>query len=83
MPQISVNIPDSLYTHARELAQREHTSIHQFIITAVAEKISVSDAEAFFRERAQKGRRAAFLEIMDRVPDVPPIPGDELPNDVP
>lgn len=83
MTQVSVNIPDSLYSRAQKLAQQDNTSLHQFIVAAVAEKVSTLNSAAFFRERAQRGNRARFLEIMNQVPDVPPIPGDELPEGFP
>jgi hypothetical protein len=36
------------------LAARDDASLNQFIVTAVAEKISALNTEAFFQERAQR-----------------------------
>jgi hypothetical protein len=80
MTQVSLNIPDPLYSKIQELAQQGNTSLSQFIVAAVVEKASAADTERFFQERAQRGDSARFLEIMDRVPDAPPMPGDELPG---
>lgn len=33
----------------------------------------------WLRERAARANREAFLAVLDKAPDVPPLPGDELP----
>lgn len=33
----------------------------------------------WLKERAARADRAAFLAVLDKAPDVPPLPGDELP----
>jgi hypothetical protein len=63
---------------ARQVAREEHVSINHLISTAVAEKISALTTETYLRQRAAKGSRKDFEDIMSRVPDVPPDPGDEL-----
>jgi len=44
----------------------------------VAEKISALEATRFLREHAERGNLDARRAIPDRVPDAPPVPGDEM-----
>ncbi len=80
MSTMSLRLPESLHQRARELAKREGISINQLIATAVAEKISALDAVQYLEERASRGSREAFLDILSRVPSGPPTPGDEIPE---
>ena len=82
MSTMSLRLPESLHERARELAKREGISINQLIATALAEKISALDTVAYLEERATRGSREAFLEILSRVPSGPPVPGDELPEEL-
>lgn len=45
---------------------------------AVAEKVSALMTESYLKERAARGSRKAFERIMARVPNVPPVAGDEI-----
>lgn len=78
MSNFALRLPDSLYNYAKKMAQEDNASLNQFIVMAVAEKVSALNTENFFKERAVRGDRARFLEIMDRVPDGPVRAGDEL-----
>jgi hypothetical protein len=72
MSTLSLRLPDSIHETARILAREEHVSINQLISTAVAEKISALMTETYLAQRAVKGSRNDFLDIMSRVHDVPP-----------
>ena len=76
MSTLSLRLPDSLHEAARNLAREEHVSVNQLISTAVAEKISALMTETYLAERAAKGSRKDFEDIMSRVPDVPADPQD-------
>jgi len=78
MSTLSVRLPDSLHNKARELAKRDNISINQMIATALAEKISALTTEEYLEERASKGSRDKFLDAMAKVPNRPPLQGDEL-----
>jgi len=78
MSTLSVRLPDSLHNMARELAKRDNISINQMIATALAEKISALKTEEYLEERASRGDRRKFLDAMAKVPNTPPLPGDEL-----
>lgn len=77
MSMLSLRLPESLHRKVRDLAAKESISINQFISTAVAEKMAALLTEEYLEERARRADPAAFDRILARVPDVPPMPGDE------
>lgn len=78
MISITLQLPDSLHTRAKALAQQDNTSLNQFITMAVAEKVAALETHAFFRERAARGDLSKLDAILAGGPDAPPLPGDEL-----
>lgn len=81
MSTMSLRLPESLHERAREVAKREGVSINQLVATALAEKLSALDTLEYLEARAARGSREAFLDVLSRVPDVSPTPGDELPGE--
>jgi hypothetical protein len=63
------------------LSRRDGTSIKQFVVVAVAEKVSAVTTEEVFAERRARGDLADFDRIMSRKGGEPPRPRDELPPD--
>jgi hypothetical protein len=82
MSNYALRVPDSLFAYARKVAEEEHVSMNQFFVTAIAEKVSALKTEAYFRERLSRANMAAFDLWLAAVPSAPPMPGDELPDDV-
>ncbi len=78
MSVLSLRLPDSLHRKIRELAERDDVSINQFLATAAAEKAAALLAMEYLEERAAQGDVTLFDRLLARVPDVPPVPGDEL-----
>jgi uncharacterized protein (DUF1778 family) len=78
MSTLSLRLPDSIHRHIKEIAQKDGVSINQFISTAVSEKISAILTEEYLKRRAQNAQPKALKTILDRVPNRPPLPGDEL-----
>lgn len=76
MSQVALRLPDSLHQYAKHLAAQDAASLNQFIVTAVAEKISALNTEAFFKERATLSTREKFDQVMAKIGDRPPVPGD-------
>ena len=74
----SLRLQPSLKTAAERAAADERTSLNQFINVAVAEKLAALETESYFRSRAAKGRRDAFLAFLDQAGDEPPTEGDKL-----
>ncbi len=78
MSTLSVRLPNSLHNTVRELAQRENTSINQFIALALAEKISALMTVDYLQARAAQGDRNKFERAMAKVADVESLPQDAL-----
>jgi HicB family len=79
MGSLSLRLPESLHQRLRELADRDDISINQFIATAVAEKAAALLTVEYLEARGQRANAKLVDRVLDRVPDVPPIAGDELP----
>lgn len=80
MSTLSLRLPASLHHKIRELSERDEVSINQFIATAVAEKAAALLTVEYLEARGRRGSRTQFDRILAHVPNVPPMPGDELPN---
>ncbi len=80
MSTLSLRLPASLHHKVRELSERDEVSINQFIATAVAEKAAALLTIEYLEARGRRGSRTQFDRILARVPNAPPMPGDELPN---
>ena len=82
MSVISLRLPESLHQQLREIASQEGISLNQLIVLAAGEKAAVLRHEAtILHRRAARGSREGFLRALAQVPDAPPMPGDELPED--
>ncbi len=79
MSTLSLRLPNSLHDRLRELAAREGISINQLVTLAAAEKVASLLTVEHLAERARQADLAAFDRLLDRVPALPPPPGDELP----
>lgn len=77
MSQYALRIPDSLAGYAKVLAKEDNVSLNQFIVLALAEKVSALKTDAFFRERAERADHEKALSILDSVRKISPVPGDE------
>ena len=80
MSALTVRLPESLHQHLKNAAEADGVSVNQFISLAVAEKLSALQTYDLISQRASRSSREAFLEAMAAVPDVPPMTGDELPE---
>lgn len=66
MSVISLRLPASIHKRLREVAEREHISINQLIVTAVAEKLSALLAFDILEKRALRGRRPKFMRVLKK-----------------
>ena len=78
-PNYSLRLQPSLKAAAERMAAAEGASLNQFINVAVAEKLSALETEDFFRARAAKGKREAFISFLDGAGEEPPGEGDVMP----
>ena len=78
MSALSLRLPDSLHKAAKILAKKEHISINQLIMLALAEKIATLETADYLNERAKRGNRSKYLDILKAAPDVKPDNKDKL-----
>lgn len=78
MSQYALRLPDSLFKHAKRLAEKEHTSINQLFVSAIAEKISALEIYDLLSERAQSADEKLYLKAMSKVKNRKPQKGDEI-----
>jgi len=77
-----LKLPDSIKKAAQRLAREDGVSLNQWISSAVAQKVGVVETAAdFFKRRAAGAAPADLKNFLRAAPDVPPMPGDELPED--
>jgi hypothetical protein len=78
MSALNLRLPNSVHRHIREISSQDGVSINQFIVSAVAEKISALLTRDYIESRAKRAEKGAFRRLLARVPHRPPLPGDEL-----
>jgi hypothetical protein len=84
----ALRVPASLMAELKIAAEREATSLNQFIVQAAAEKLTwlrargyLDNGDAYLKQRAARavpGRLRAFLDSAGN--SEPPRPGGELPD---
>ena len=70
----ALRLPASLKREVEKLAREDGTSLNQFIVSAVAEKLATLRTVDFFAERKARADVAAAWEVMSR-------PGGEEPRE--
>jgi len=80
MSHYAVELPDALLEAAQAVAQAAQTSLEDFVLTAIAEKIAAARTPQYFRTRAARADPQAFLAVLERIQQVggPVVEGDEL-----
>lgn len=79
MSAINLRLPDSLHDMVRHLSQEDQISINQFIVVAVAEKISALTTESYLKMRGDRASREKFDAVRAKISSVPPREDDQLP----
>ncbi len=77
MTTLNLTLPNSIQRHLQEMADLEGVPVNQFVMSAVVEKISALTAETYLSARASRADPAAVRAILDKVPQRPPLAGDE------
>ena len=80
MKTIQAQVPDYLAKLAAEMAEREQISLDQMVSLALSAQLAVWQIRDDIETRAKRANLENFDRIMAKVPDVPPMPGDELPE---
>jgi len=80
MRAIELKMPDETYRKLQGLASRDHQSVDAFALQKLQELIRAVDDFAELERRAARGSKEKFEAAMAKVPDAPPLPGDEMPG---
>lgn len=72
-----LRLPQSLRDQVNRLAERDGTSVNQFIAIAVAEKVSAMTTAEYFATRAKDANLDAFKKILFREGGEEPGPDDQ------
>jgi hypothetical protein len=80
MTKIEANVPDYLAKQAFAVAEREKVPVDQIIALALSAQLAAWKGSDDMATRAKRANLADFDRIMAKVPDVPAMPGDELPE---
>jgi uncharacterized protein (DUF1778 family) len=67
-----LRLPVSMKAALEKIAERDGTSMNQFLVIAAAEKIAAMETERFFAERRARADDEAFLRILNRKGGEPP-----------
>ena len=78
MKTIQESIPEYLARLAAEAAAKEHTTLDNIVAVALAAHVGAWRLRDDVETRAKRGNLEALDRILARVPNVPPLPGDEL-----
>ncbi len=76
----ALRMPASLKKAVEDFVQQDGTTINQFIVSAVAEKLSALRTADFFAERAAGGDIEWALRFLGRKGGEPPADDDEVPE---
>ena len=79
MATLSLRLPESVHRELVRLAKTEGVSLNQLLSSAAAEKLAALKTEQHLAERAKRSSRRKLDEALARIPDSPPVAGDELP----
>jgi hypothetical protein len=71
-----LRLPASLKAAVERVSKEDGTSINQFVVTAVAEKLAAMKTAEFFAERAAGADIEAARRILRRRGGQPPEPND-------
>ncbi|MEI6785666.1 MAG: hypothetical protein WCQ21_32665 [Verrucomicrobiota bacterium] len=80
MTKIEANVPDYLAKQAFAVAQREQVPLDHIIALALSAQLAAWKGSEDMATRSKRADLADFDRIMARVPDVPPMMGDALPE---
>ena len=78
----ALKLSPSLKKAAARLAKEDGVSLSYWINLAIAQKIGSAESADYLRRRFGKPGRKDLRSILDKVPDNPPMRGDELPDDL-
>ena len=67
MSNYALRLPESLKQAAKRIAAADDTTMNQFFVVAIAEKISAMETAKFFEQRATKAKPAKAQAAWNKV----------------
>ena len=74
----ALRLPHSLKQAVKETVAEDGGSINQFILVAIAEKLSAMKTASFFEKAQQEANLEVFMQVLQRQGGQPPREGDEM-----
>ena len=72
MSNYALRLPDSLKEAAKRIAAEDDTTMNQFFVVAIAEKISAMETAAYFEKRSSSAKKLnadkAWKKVSSRTP---------------
>ncbi|MEC4812205.1 MAG: CopG family transcriptional regulator [Scytonema sp. PMC 1069.18] len=78
MSSYPLELPEELMQEVRRLAQVNQVPLEQWLIAAIERRVAAERSLSHLSFAAQAADYERFDQILARVPDVNPMPGDEL-----
>lgn len=78
MKAVELNMPDDVYEKLENLASHDHLAVNEFALRKLQEFTRAFEDFRELERRARRGSREKFQAAMAKVPNVPPMPGDEI-----
>lgn len=78
MKTLEAQAPDILVEEVKELAAKQNATVDQIVSLALAAQVSAWRTRESIASRKKRVDWPKADDILARVPDVPPQPGDEL-----
>ena len=79
MATLSLRLPESVHRKLAQLAKAEGVSLNQLLSAAAAEKLAALMTEEYLADRSKRSSRRRFDAVLAKVPNAPPVAGDEMP----
>ena len=76
MSSYALRLPESLKQAAKRIAAADDTTMNQFFVVAIAEKISAMETAKFFEQRAALATPGTAQAAWDKVGTNAPAPDD-------
>ncbi|KYC38391.1 CopG family transcriptional regulator [Scytonema hofmannii PCC 7110] len=78
MSSYPLQLPEELMQEVRRLAEVNQVTLEQWLLVAIERHVAAEQSLRHLRLAAQAADYDRFDRILARVPDVNPMPGDEL-----
>lgn len=75
---MSIIVPETILEAVEEAAKKKGASVSEFIENTLLAKASEVLSDSYLELRAKRANGLGW-RVLDKAPDEPPLPGDELP----